>query len=49
MKIKAHVASTAVRSWQPNGYSPDPDSELQAMIDGADSDQIDDVKAEGKE
>ena len=36
MKIKAQVASTAVRSWNPNGYpQPEPNAEWQALIDGA--------------
>ncbi len=45
MKIKAQVASTAVKSWHPNGYEqPEPDPELQAMIDGAGRDIDDDTR-----
>ena len=36
LKVKALVATSAVKSWQPNGYPPpEPDPELQALIDGA--------------
>ncbi len=36
LRIKASVAAGTVRTWQPNGYQPpEPDPELQAMIDGA--------------
>ena len=36
LKIKASVAADTVRTWQPNGYqAPPPDPELQALIDGA--------------
>ena len=39
LKIKAQVATTAVKSWCPNGYEPpEPDPELQALIDGAGAD-----------
>ena len=37
LKIKSQVAAQAVRSWTPNG-PPEPDPELQAMIDGAGAD-----------
>ena len=36
LRIKASVAADTVRTWQPNGYQPpEPDPELQALIDGA--------------
>ena len=36
LKIKATVATSATRTWQPNGYEPpEPDPELQALIDWA--------------
>ena len=35
LKVKATVAAQAVRTWQPNVPPPEPDSELQALIDGA--------------
>ena len=36
LKVKAAVATSAARSWQPNGrQQPPPDPELQAMIHGA--------------
>ncbi len=35
LRIKASVAADTVRTWQPNGPPPEPDPELQAMIDGA--------------
>ena len=38
MKIQATHAATSVRSRRPNGRVPDPDTELQAMIDGAGQD-----------
>ena len=33
LKIKASVAADSVRTWQPNGPPPEPDPELQALID----------------
>ncbi|MCZ6699140.1 MAG: hypothetical protein O7D94_09445 [Planctomycetota bacterium] len=44
MKIKAQVATSAINTWQPNGAPPEPDSELQKLIDGAGSDQEGDVE-----
>ncbi len=38
LKIKASVAADTVRTWQPHGPQPEPDPELQAMIDGAGTD-----------
>ncbi len=43
LKVKALVATSAVRSWQPNRQPPEPDPELQAMIDGAGRDIDDDT------
>ncbi len=39
LRIKASVAAQATRTWQPNRQPPEPDPELQAMIDGAGADQ----------
>ncbi len=41
LKIQASVATAAVHQWQPNGEPPEPDPELQDMIDGAGMDQGD--------
>ena len=35
LRVKASVAAATVRTWQPNGRQPEPDPELQALIDGA--------------
>ncbi len=35
LKIKAGVAADTVRTWQPNRPPPEPNPELQALIDGA--------------
>ena len=43
LKIKASVAADTVRTWQPNRQPPEPDPELQAMIDGAGRDIDDDT------
>ena len=39
LKIQATLAANSSARWQPNGPPPDPDSELQKLIDGAGSDQ----------
>ncbi len=43
LRIKAYVAADTTRTWQPNGPPPEPDPELQAMIDGAGRDIDDDT------
>lgn len=35
LRIKASVAAHTTRTWQPNGPAPEPDPELDALIDGA--------------
>lgn len=35
LRVRAMLATSAARSWQPNGPQPAPDPELQSMIDGA--------------
>ena len=46
LKVQASVATAAVNQWQPNGPAPEPDPELQDMIDGAGADQGDDAGGE---